>query len=375
MEAHSSWSDGGGRRRGDIFVNAYDVIIVGAGPAGSTAAALLASSGKRVLLLDRSKFPRDKVCGDCLNPSAWRILERLSIAETIRALHPTEVQRVEFAGIYGHVVAVDLPRSDQPEIVVRRRDFDELLVRRAVACGAEFRDGCAVTSIDRAWIVNTSSGQFSAPVIFAADGRNSTVGRMLGCLPAASRERIAIQAHVPSASLRIGHSVRMFFHRLGYGGIASINADLTNLCLVSKSKDIDALRAYAETQFHLGPNTHWNSITPLQRADASPISADGVFLLGDAARVVEPFTGEGIYYAMRSGEIAADSMIEHSDISRAASYYAAEHRKMYRGRLWVNLVSRFAALHPTATSRLLPIVQNAPAALALLTRKVTVLKR
>ncbi|MFY8215783.1 MAG: NAD(P)/FAD-dependent oxidoreductase, partial [Chthoniobacterales bacterium] len=202
-------------------MNAYDVIIVGAGPAGSTAAALLASAGKRVLIFDKSKFPRDKVCGDCLNPSAWRILDRLGVAETIRALDPTEVQRVEFAGISGHVVAVDLPRSDQPEIVVRRRELDELLIRRAVECGAEFRDCCTVTAIEGAWIVNTSAGQFSAPVILAADGRNSTIGRMTRRLPAASRERIAIQAHVPSASLQVGNSVRMFFHRLGYGGIAS----------------------------------------------------------------------------------------------------------------------------------------------------------
>jgi len=375
METHAGRAHGGGRRRGDICVSAYDVIVVGAGPAGSTAAALLASAGKRVLILDKSKFPRDKVCGDCLNPSAWRILDRLGLAEAIRALHPTEVQRVEFAGISGHMVAVDLPRSEQPEIVVRRRDLDELLVRRAVACGAEFRDGCAVTAIEGGWIVNTSIGQFSARVILAADGRNSTVARMTGRLPTASRERIAIQAHVPSASLTIGNSVRMFFHRLGYGGIASIDADVTNLCLVSKTENIDALRAYAESHFQLNPKTRWNSITPLQRADARPIAADGVFLLGDAARVVEPFTGEGIYYAMRTGELAADALINHSDLDGAASHYAAEHRKIYRGRLWVNLVARTAALHPVATSRLLPVFQNLPAALALLTRKVTVLKK
>lgn len=374
METHASRAHGGGRRRGDIRVNAYDVIIVGAGPAGSTAAALLASAGKRVLILDKSKFPRDKVCGDCLNPSAWRILDRLGMAETIRALHPTEVQRVEFAGISGRVVAVDLPRSVQPEIVVRRRDLDELLVRRAVACGAEFRDGCTLMAIEGRWIVNTSAGQFSAPVILAADGRNSTIGRMTGRLPAPSRERIAIQAHVPSTSLRIGNSVRMFFHRLGYGGIASIDADVTNLCLVSRTQNIDALRAHAESHFQLDPNTRWNSITPLQRADATPIVADGVFLLGDAARVVEPFTGEGIYYAMRSGELAADALINHAELNGAATHYSAEHREIYRGRLWVNLVSRTAALHPVATSRLLPVFQFAPAALAMLTRKVTVLK-
>lgn len=352
----------------------HDVIIVGAGPAGATAATLLARAGRRVLILEKSKFPRDKVCGDCMNPSAWRIFERLKVAEPIRAGHPTEIKRVEFVGIDGLVVGVDLPDSDHPEIVIRRSVLDDLLVRHAVAAGVQFFDESPVMGLDGHWTVNSRMGKFSAPVILAADGRNSTIARMTGRLPPASRERIAIQAHVSADVLATRDTVRMFFHPLGYGGIAAINHSTTNLCLVARTHHIDALRSYAESTFKLDTNTRWSSITPLQRADASLIAKDGIFLLGDAARVVEPFTGEGIYYAMRSGELAADALMGSSSIEAAAHQYSVEHKNIYHGRLWINRLSRMAALHPKTTSMMLPVFRFSPGALALLTRKVTVLK-
>ncbi len=355
-------------------MKSYDVIIVGAGPAGSTAACILAAAGKRVLILDKSKFPRDKVCGDCLNPSAWRILGRLDLSETIRSHQPTIVRRVEFCGASNESAAVNIPDSVFPEIVIRRRDLDAVLVTHAVARGAEFLDDTPVTAISRAWRVSTPKGEFSAPVLLAADGRNSTVGRMTARLPAASRERIALQAHVSGKRLAVGNTVRMFFHRHGYGGIAALNPDETNLCLVAKASEINALRAYAERMFGLGPETVWNSISPLQRPDATSVASDGVFLLGDAARVVEPFTGEGIYYAMRSAELAADALLGCRDLRAAEQDYTAAHSTIYSGRLWVNALSRFAALRPQLISRILPICNLFPGVLSLLTRKVVVLK-
>ncbi len=348
----------------------YDVIVVGAGPAGSVAAAILAGSGRGVLILDKSKFPRDKVCGDCLNPSAWRILDRLDLSTSLRAHMPTEVNRVEFFGAAGQNVAVNIPPSPNPEVVIRRRDLDAMLVEHAIAQGAEFLDDTTVRGLLPGGGVDTERGAFGAPVLLAADGRNSTIARMTGRLPKSSRERIALQAHVPSDLLAPGRTVRMFFHPLGYGGVAALNAKETNLCLVARAKNIDGLKQYAMDTFRLDSSTKWNSITPLRRKDAQPLAHAGVFLLGDAARVVEPFTGEGIYYAMRSGELAADALLAHDDVRDAEQRYARDHREVYRGRLWINLVSRTAALHPVLTSHLLPLAKFFPAPLSLLTRKV-----
>src|SRR6266566_5865576 len=87
----------------------FDVAIVGGGPAGSSCAAFCALAGLRTLVLEREKFPREKVCGDCLNPSCWPVLEHLCLAQQVRALPHSKLESVEFIGIDGHQVIVDLP--------------------------------------------------------------------------------------------------------------------------------------------------------------------------------------------------------------------------------------------------------------------------
>jgi flavin-dependent dehydrogenase len=161
----------------------------------------------------------------------------------------------------------------------------------------------------------------------------------------------------------------MIFHADGYGGLARVDATTMNVCLVARTKKLPSLRAYAERTFHLPPTTNWRSITPLTRADSTPIAADGLFLLGDAARVVEPFTGEGITYAMRSAELAAEAIADHP-LPKAEATYRRTHAAMYRGRLWVNNLARQASLHPLITSHALSLLKFYPTPLALLTKKV-----
>ena len=94
----------------------FDVAIVGGGPAGSSCAAFCAVAGLRTLVLDREKFPREKVCGDCLNPSCWSVLERLALAERVRDLPHSRLGLVEFIAIDGREVSVDLPSGAGCEI-------------------------------------------------------------------------------------------------------------------------------------------------------------------------------------------------------------------------------------------------------------------
>src|SRR6202165_6312636 len=96
-----------------------DVAIVGAGPAGSTCAAFCAAAGLRTVLLEREKFPREKVCGDCLNPACWPVLRRLGVAERVRALPPGRLDAVDFIAIGGTKVHVDLPRGEASGIAVK----------------------------------------------------------------------------------------------------------------------------------------------------------------------------------------------------------------------------------------------------------------
>jgi flavin-dependent dehydrogenase len=113
----------------------YDVAIVGGGPAGSTCAAFCAAKGLRVVVIEREKFPREKVCGDCLNPSAWPVLRRLKVEERIRQLPHAVLERVEFVGLSGQLIRVELPCDGSAEIAVKRSVLDLLLLNRAAELG------------------------------------------------------------------------------------------------------------------------------------------------------------------------------------------------------------------------------------------------
>src|SRR5258708_9218645 len=105
----------------------FDVAIVGAGPAGSTCAAFCAAAGLRTVVIERETFPREKVCGDCLNPACWPVLRRLGVADDVRALPNGVLDAVEFIGINGGRVRIDLPRHEDAEIAVKRSGVDHLL--------------------------------------------------------------------------------------------------------------------------------------------------------------------------------------------------------------------------------------------------------
>lgn len=308
----------------------YDVAIVGGGPAGASCAALCAKAGRRVIVLEREKFPREKVCGDCLNPSVWPVLQRLGVGERIRKLEHGKLERVEFVALNGQRVAVPL----HDEIAIKRSLFDDALFQRARELGAEIRESCTLTSVARGWVINR---EIRARTLVAADGRNSTVARLLGLLPRIEKERVALQAHLP---LPAGFENRVVLQLLpgGYSGQAPVNEAELNVCLVGKPVTLPRLRAWALDWFNQSSSAEWRTIVPLARRRILPAHRD-LFLVGDAARVVEPFTGEGIYYALRSGELAADAIINGSDYARA-------HAAMYRERLWINRLARAAVLYP-----------------------------
>jgi flavin-dependent dehydrogenase len=305
----------------------FDVGVIGGGPAGSVCAACCAASGMSVVLIERERFPREKVCGDCLNPECWPILRRLGIDRRVRVLPHGALDWVEFINV---------------------------------------RD------VHGAWKLRTGevTAAFGARVLVGADGRNSTVARLLGLLPRIAKERVALQAHIP---LPRGFGNRVVLQLLpgGYSGQAPVNDTELNLCLVGRPKSIRALQHWATQYFNLGSTQTWRTITPLTRSSLLP-ARENVLLVGDAARVVEPFTGEGIFYALRSGELAATAAKEmiRGNAAKAVRDYAAQHAAMYGGRLWINALARSAVVSPKLGSVLFGFARFQPALLGLLTRKI-----
>jgi flavin-dependent dehydrogenase len=207
---------------------------------------------------------------------------------------------------------------------------------------------------DRDWKIDIVRETLLARVLVGADGRNSTMARLCNLLPRPERERIALQAHVPLPQ-DFGNRIVLQFLPEGYSGQAPVNNRELNLCLVGTAPTIASLRSWAEHEFQLPNDQPWRTITPLTRAPV-PVAHDNLLFVGDAAQVVEPLTGEGIYYALRSGELAANVIVkifQGEDRQSALKEFVRAHRAMYRGRLWINRIARAAVLHPQVASRLL----------------------
>ena len=191
----------------------FDVAIVGGGPAGASCAAFCAEAGLQTAVLEREKFPREKVCGDCLNPACWPILRRLGLAERVRTSPHVKLTRVDFIGLGGRSVSVELPAGDDAEMAIKRSLFDPLILDRARELGATVFESTTVTALSSPdprtdyWKISAGGQTFQARTLVAADGRNSTVARLCGLLPRNTKERIALQTHLPlPAGFEIGRA-------------------------------------------------------------------------------------------------------------------------------------------------------------------------
>jgi menaquinone-9 beta-reductase len=352
----------------------FDVAIIGGGPAGSSCAAFCALAGLNTLVLERERFPREKVCGDCLNPSCWPVLERLGLTQRVWDLPHSKLASVEFIAIDGHKVIVDLPTGNDCELSIKRSLFDDLLLKRARELGARVREETTVTALNcnGDWKIETAGREsFRAQALIGADGRNSTVARLRNLLPHTARERVALQAHIPLPR-NFGKRIVLQFLREGYSGQAPVNETELNLCLVGRPPTVAKLRQWAQRYFEITAEQPWRTITPLTRAPV-PCAHENLLFIGDAARVVEPFTGEGIYYALRSGELAASAIkkiIRGEDRQSALREFARASAEMYRGRLWINRLARAAVLSPCISSLFVHATRIDRSMLKLLTARI-----
>lgn len=308
-----------------------DAIVVGAGPAGTVTAIVLARAGARVRLVDRETFPRPKLCGDTLNPGALAALRRLGLAASIegRALR---LEGMILTGAGGARVKGTYA-SPHHGLSIRRSDLDASLLHAAVRAGVTFDDRVSVTGVvcrDRPGLrpttvvgvrVRSRAGhpdELTAPITIAADGRRSVVAFGLGLArhPARPR-RYAIGAYFEDVA-ELSSFGEMHVRAGYYLGVAPLPGGLTNVCLVLPQERLAASRAAAAERLR-------QAITadPLLRdrfARASmvcepvvlgPLAVDvrragvpGLLLAGDAAGFIDPMTGDGLRFAIRGGELA-----------------------------------------------------------------------
>ncbi len=313
----------------------FDVIVVGGGPAGSACSTFLSLSGLKVLLIDKAKFPRDKICGDCINPHAWHVFELLGVSDELRHHNLRAITSVRIANMAGKNVSIGISQnSSTPYVAVKRKDLDQMLLKNAMRVGVTVVEQGRVVDIAHldAWDVSVQQTRilehFHARYLVGADGRNSFVAgkinaRVSNFLPSKMPIRVGVQWHAAFQS-KVGSEIQLYKFKSGYCGIVNVDGRTANIAMVTTPELAHlALSDFpqflkqtmlqnpscARTCINLNPLDGIHStfpITPLarhcRRTDA--------FLIGDARRTVEPFTGEGICLALQDGILTAAHILK-----------------------------------------------------------------
>jgi geranylgeranyl reductase family protein len=293
---------------------AYDIIVAGAGPGGATAAYELARRGVRVGSFDKHRFPRAKPCGGCLSLKIDRLLEPGLHALVERTIHGV---RFTFEGLR----PVRRHSARPVAYMVQRERFDAWLVARARAAGAEVHEGEAVRAVHEHADhveVETTQGRYRARFLIGADGATGIVARDLGLRPG-KRIAVALDGEVtvpPQLLETLGDEVWVDFGAIpyGYGWVFPKGAHLS--VGIGGLKDQvkhprDLYEAYLEDEGLLAAIEHEERrgyILPIFDDGRTPRHTARALLVGDAAALVDPFLGEGIYYAIRSGQLAAETV-------------------------------------------------------------------
>lgn len=286
-----------------------DAVVVGAGPAGATAARGLALRGVDTLLLERARLPRYKSCAGGIPVRTARALDfpiDEVVEDTVTGL------RLTYRGRYGFTRWAETPIAH----MVMRDRFDHLLVQKAQAAGARLMDGVVVRGVQRrgdGFELDTSAGAVRCRLLLGADGANSLVARALG-LGEGLAESVALEAEVRAplaarATWRGLANLDLGYRPWGYAWLFP-KAEVLSIGLVVPPREARGLRAYLSDYLaRLGlagaPVERLVGHKILFRRGPTPIAGEGVALLGDAAGLADEFSEEGIYYAVRSGQLAA----------------------------------------------------------------------
>ena len=326
---------------------AVDVAIVGAGPAGSTLAALLAGRGVRVALIDRDPFPRDKLCGEFLSYDALPVLERLGVMDQIDERHGApRISRCRVVGTQ-QTYEFELPH---PARGVSRLLLDDLLLRTAAKKGATRLDGWTADRItdngQRITITRAAESQtLSAQIVVGAWGRWGRFDTQLrrAFVRDRAHRNFGFKRHYFAA--RQPDAIELYSFARGYLGVNAIEGGLTNICgLVHASRlaghkgrwdtFVEQLRAESprlETLYarHEPAQEGFLSSEPVIFRARSAVEG-GIFMIGDASGVLDPLTGNGMAMAIQSALVAAPLLVQLLESPNLRKRIESDYRRRHR---------------------------------------------
>jgi menaquinone-9 beta-reductase len=359
-----------------------EVIVVGGGPAGAATAWALAREGVDVLVLDRARFPRDKICAEYLSPQASRILSDMGVLEEIEDSHPAHLAGMMVRAPNGKTASGEFAANHgfhgfrDKGLAIRRTILDEIVLRGARTAGARVEESTRVTDVARNGSARvsgvttvTADGQlrtFRARYVVGADGLRSVIGRRLG-LVKTSRiwpRRIALVTHYRNVQ-GITDMGEMHVDYDGYFGIVDVGGGKMNVAVVvpiARARKIGAyktefLERWIASRPHLAERfAGAERLTPVRATGPFATAArhawsPGAALVGDAADFFDPFTGEGIYAALRGGELLAPYLAEAlasnvGDEGRLLSGYDRARKREFGGKWKLERIVGMAIAYP-----------------------------
>jgi geranylgeranyl reductase family protein len=291
-----------------------DAVIAGGGPAGSTCARILGKAGWHVIVLDRARFPRDKVCAGWVTPGVFEALELDPAEYGATGLTLQEITAFRTGFLERSLVETRYPRV--VSYAIRRCEFDDFLLRRAQVC---VRDGTPAASLERrkgTWIVN---GGIQAPVVVGAGGHFCPVARRLSVEAAAVPPVVAKEAEfrIEPPGAAVPEPPELFFCRdlEGYGWCVR-KGEYLNVGIGRRTKkDFDShvrhFMAFIDGRYRVSSTSRkWRGHAYLAAGTGQrALVSDGLMLVGDAAGLAYPESGEGIRPAVESGRLAADVLV------------------------------------------------------------------
>lgn len=344
----------------------WEVLVVGAGPAGTMAARTLARAGKRVLLIDRAHFPRAKVCGSCLSARAVHLLTHQGLGHVLEDAVPTRTASLRFGRLHAEL--------STRGVVLSRESLDWLLVQAAIREGVTFRDSCNATISPpgpdglRAVTLRPNG---SAPRVMAFGAVVQATG-----LPGRRETAVSPNSRIGAGTVLEGHPsvpagvIQMHIGVDGYVGLVRLEdgrIDAAAALAPGAPRCISTAvaRILSEAGHPLAEEARqstWRG-TPLLAGTAAQLAEPRLFLIGDAASYVEPFTGEGITWALEAGLAVAPYVVRALDgsVAEAEASWERNYRFMLTRRQRVCRMVSAIVRHPMALRFAIGAIAMAPA--------------
>lgn len=361
--------------------SARDAIIIGAGLAGSSLAAVLAALGWDVLLVEKDHLPQHKVCGEFLSPEAQASLQALGLYRVVEGLGPVRMAGATITSRSGLTAKMRLPG---PAWGLSRFRLDAALAEAAVRAGAELRTGAVATSIDpagQAYRVTLKADQekteVAARAVFAACGRHSRPGLPPRTVANPHKTGVGIKCHYQG--LAMPARVELYLFPGGYAGVSPVEGGQVNVCLLASREAFN--RGGKQVRPMLETVARWNPALEQRLAGGLPVPEtevavapvdvyrpaapwDGVACVGDTAVMIPPLSGDGMAMALRSAELCAP--LAHDFLRGRLSlagwqdrYCRAWHQEFDRP-LWVSRILQRALLLPGLGDGLIGLGRLAP---------------